>query len=69
MVTYFLRFFPAGGHRQVAGNIASRGTSGYYWTSSVSTVSHGYYLGIYSASAYILDFGRTIGLSVRCVAQ
>ena len=65
-----LRFFPAAGNRHRESAVpTNRGTSGYYWTSSASTVSYGYYLGIYSASAYVLANARTFGFSVRCVAQ
>ena len=60
-------FFPAAGYRYGTG-LHVRGTYGYYWSSSLYSQAHGYYLyfssgGVNPASAN----DRFLGFSVRAV--
>ena len=60
-------FFPASGDRYGTG-LFSRGTYGYYWSSSLNSQTDGYYLNFYSGGvnpAY--NNYRFIGCSVRAV--
>ena len=60
-------FFPASGYRYGTGR-SNRGTNGYYWSSSLSSQTHGYYLH-FSASGVdpAYNNSRFVGFSVRAV--
>ena len=60
-------FFPASGHRDGTG-LSSRGSYGYYWSSSLSSQARGYILRFNASGvnpAYYDD--RFYGFSVRAV--
>ena len=65
-------FLPAAGYRR-DGDLYGAGASGYYWSSSVSTVNPGYawYVGLYSVSVeyYYLNYRPFYGQSVRAVCS
>ena len=60
-------FFPASGRRNGTG-LNLRGTSGYYWSSSLSSQTSGYNLGFSSGGVYPANGNnRFYGFSVRAV--
>ncbi|MCP1251479.1 fibrobacter succinogenes major paralogous domain-containing protein, partial [Elizabethkingia sp. S0634] len=60
---------PAAGYRyNTDGSLGTRGSQGYYWSSS-EAFTDAYYLGFDDSSVYMGNYNRTIGWSVRCVAQ
>ena len=70
-----LRSFPlsvimSGYYAWVNGYLGSRGTGGYYWSSTPYAVTHSHHLYFYSTSVYP-QYGsnKTYGLTVRCVAR
>ena len=60
-------FFPAAGYRRYDnGSAGSRGYSGLYWSSRPNNYN-AYGLYFYSGYAYMLNYNRALGFSVRCV--
>ena len=60
-------FFPASGYRGGTG-LNNRGSSGYFWSSSLHSQTHGYYLSFYSSGVGPAnDSNRFHGFSVRAV--
>ena len=59
-------FFPASGYRYGTG-LNNRGSGGNYWSSSLYSQTHGYYLGFYSGGVSPADSNRFFGFSVRAV--
>lgn len=60
-------FLPASGSRYGSG-LDNRGSSGYYWSSSLYSQTLGYYLGFYSTVVNPANFNdRFYGFSVRAV--
>ena len=60
-------FFPAAGYYNGT-SLIIRGTSGYYWSSSVYSATSAYYLCFYSSSVYPQYYNsRRLGLAVRPV--
>jgi hypothetical protein len=60
-------FFPASGYRNGTG-LDSRGSIGYYWSSSLNSQTDGYGLYFYSGGVYpAYDLNRFYGFSVRAV--
>ena len=60
-------FFPASGNR-IATGLGSRGSSGYYWSSSLHSSPNGYYLLFNSGGVHpARDYDRFYGFSVRAV--
>lgn len=68
-------FLPAAGERYGGdGALSFRGRNGYYWSSTVSDNNDAWYMYFNSSLADTDDFiggsyGRSYGLSVRCVAE
>jgi uncharacterized protein (TIGR02145 family) len=63
-------FLPAAGNRGFnAGTLFSRGFDGHYWSSTVSGSVSSRLLYFNSGAAYMNSNGRTLGLSLRCVAE
>ena len=61
---------PVPGVRSYAlGDLASTGTTGYYWSSTVNTSVHSYYMVLSLGEITIPYNSRTFGYSVRCIAQ
>jgi uncharacterized protein (TIGR02145 family) len=61
---------PAAGIRSNGnGALSSRSFGGYYWSSTEFDNSDAWYLGFNSSVAGTYDGYRTLGLSVRCVAE
>ena len=60
---------PAAGYRGGDGLLAGRGGAGYYWSSTGSGISDGRYLFFNNAQASGFGNQRTIGYSVRCIAE
>ena len=52
-----------------AGALPSRGSFGYYWSSTELSSTYGYYLAFYSASSSLSDFDKVFGFSVRCLSD
>jgi uncharacterized protein (TIGR02145 family) len=67
----------AGARRGIDGTLYSRGSYGYYWSSTEYSTSYALYLTFYSASASTLNgisfvgnhHTRSFGCSVRCIAE
>jgi hypothetical protein len=60
-------FFPVSGYRGGTG-LDYRGSNGYYWSSSLFSQTHGYYLYFYSGGVYPASLNnRFLGFSVRAV--
>ena len=60
-------FFPASGHRRGA-SLLNRGSSGYYWSSSLRSQAHGYYLLFDSSNVNPANsLNRFYGFAVRAV--
>jgi hypothetical protein len=60
-------FFPASGYRLGTG-LNLRGSYGHYWSASLSSAAHGYYLYFYSDGVNPANSnGRFLGFSVRAV--
>lgn len=60
-------FFPAAGRRNGTG-LYNRGTNGYYWSASLYSQAHGYYLYFYSTEVNpARSLNRFYGFSVRAV--
>ncbi|MCT4221344.1 hypothetical protein HZP43_03065 [Elizabethkingia anophelis] len=60
---------PAAGFRSISnGELGSRGSFGYYWSSS-ETTSIANYLSFASSSVFVSNNSRAFGFSVRCVAE
>ena len=60
-------FFPASGYRGGTG-LYSRGSNGHYWSASLYSQTHGYYLNFLSTGVYPAYSGsRFSGFSVRAV--
>lgn len=60
---------PAAGYRfYTDGTLFYRGSIGYYWSSSGAT-SNAYFLFFISSSVTVYNGSRTLGFSVRCVAE
>ncbi|MCL2041218.1 MAG: fibrobacter succinogenes major paralogous domain-containing protein [Bacteroidales bacterium] len=63
-------FLPVAGVRShYNGNLSSAGTSGYYWSSSVTGTSASFLYISYGAVYPTNSSGRTSGFSIRCVAE
>jgi uncharacterized protein (TIGR02145 family) len=63
-------FLPAAGGRGFnTGALFDRGYYGYYWSSTVSGSVNAWDLNFDSGGAYMDNFNRTHGFSLRCVAQ
>ncbi|WP_288790353.1 FISUMP domain-containing protein [uncultured Elizabethkingia sp.] len=61
---------PAAGYRSYAvGKIINRGTFGYYWSSSSVAISNANILIFDSSDMRIFENNRTLGYSVRCIAE
>lgn len=61
---------PAAGHRSaINGALTARGISGSYWSSTQvsGAVADGLYFG--SSGAFVLNFNRSDGYAVRCIAE
>ena len=64
------RFFPAGGYRDLSsGDPFGRGFGGWYWSSSTVDDTRGWYARVNHSSTDVDIWRRTLGFSVRCVAQ
>lgn len=61
-------FLPAAGNRRHDGSACFRGDDGYYW-SSRPDYDLAYYLTFYGSHAYMADYYRARGYSVRCVQE
>ena len=60
-------FFPASGRRYGA-SLSNRGSSGYYWSSSLNSQTNGYSLSFYSSGVYpAYNYNRFHGFPVRAV--
>ncbi|OPC30692.1 FISUMP domain-containing protein [Elizabethkingia anophelis] len=57
----------AGDRNSMGGGLSYRGMYGFYWSSSESSSAS--YLSFSSGNISTYDDGRTIGLSVRCIAE
>lgn len=63
-------FLPAAGYRNYSnGQLYARGGNGYYWSSTQSNSSGAYRMNLFSSGANTNANGRSIGFSVRCVAE
>ena len=67
-------FLPAAGSRHYTNGSGTLPTDyldtfGYYWSSDVSSGSFSYYLLFNSGNAYIYDYSKALGISVRCVKR
>jgi uncharacterized protein (TIGR02145 family) len=63
-------FLPAAGGRDYFnGTLFSRGSNGYYWSSTEDGTANAWDLDFNSGGAYVLNDFRTYGFSVRCVAE
>ena len=62
-------FLPAAGYRDNYGSLKSKGSSGYYWSSTVYGTSSAYYLYFDSSSHKMDGDYRSYGQSVRLVAE
>ncbi len=62
-------FLPAAGNRTTSGITSTVGTTGYFWSSSVSSSSYGHYLYLTGSSVYPATNGNyALGFAVRCVS-
>ena len=61
-------FFSAVGYSS-GSNYAYAGERGFYWSSSKSESNRVYYLHFNSSLAVLYDAEKTVGISVRCVAE
>lgn len=63
-------FLPAAGYRYYSnGQSYLRGSTGYYWSSTGSSSIFGYSMYFSSAGAAVTSGSRSLGISVRCVAE
>lgn len=64
-------WYPATGYRaSTSGLPGALGSYGYYWSSSLSSTTAGYYLYFYSGAVYPqYSYYRAYGFSARCVAE
>ncbi|MDR1592416.1 MAG: fibrobacter succinogenes major paralogous domain-containing protein, partial [Prevotellaceae bacterium] len=58
----------AGSRNDSNGSLGSRGSIGYYW-SSTATGTNGYYLYFSSGGQYTFSSNRSCGFSVRCLSE
>ncbi len=61
----------AGSRRDLMGILEHRGSYGNYRSSNVNgtTDDYSFHLGIYSSGVYIANSPKTLGMSIRCVAE
>ena len=50
-----------------AGSLASRGSNGYNWSSTLDDATDGWSLDFYNGSCYMSNSGKANGYSIRCV--
>ena len=63
-------FLPAAGHRgSGGGTLYSRGSHGYYWSSTVYDASSAHFMRFNSTEQYTDNASKSCGFSVRCVAK
>lgn len=65
-----LKLTMAGGRQSSDGTLGDVGTTGYYWSSSMSstiTTAYSHYLNFHSTTASMTTWNRARGLSVRCL--
>ena len=63
-------FLPAAGYRSnLNGTLSNVGAYGYYWSSTECNASVAWGLVFYSSDVYRDDYGKTLGFSVRPVAE
>mgnify|MGYP001576606487 CR=1 FL=1 len=62
-----LKLHAAGYLYYTDGALYSRGSHGYYWSSTQSSSANGYLLYFYSGNSYMLDLNKAYGFSVRCI--
>jgi len=51
------------------GALDRRGVNGYYWSSTQSSTTNGYYLNFYSTYSHVYYLNKARGFSVRCLSD
>jgi uncharacterized protein (TIGR02145 family) len=62
-------FLPAAGGRDASGSVDGRGHYGGYWSSKEESVGNAQAMGFSSDHAIMANGYRTIGFSIRCIAE